>query len=431
MDKIFFKYGLDDTPPIMECILLGLQWLAIVVPIVIIIGKVVSGLRFDNPADQIVYIQKLFFVSGASMLVQVLWGHRLPLIMGPATVLLVGVVASRGSNINAVYSAVIIGGVILSALSITGLFGYLKKLFTPRVIATMLIMIAFTLTPMIINLITTATVQVDQLSNLLFALVFVLLLFIANKHLTGIWKATLIIWSIIAGSMFYFFLYPQPVGAGAGDGFPISAAFLGKSYAHFTVEPGILISFLVCFMALSINDLGSIQSLAELIRPDHMEKRITRGISITSLFNVISGFLGIIGPVNFSLSPGVIASTGIASRFTLIPAALGLLLLSFLPKAISFLGSIPPVVIGTSLIYIMCSQIAAGLQTALNSMRSFKVEYGLVMGLPLMLSIIISFLPANILSTFPALLRPVIGNGFVVGVLSVLFMEHIIYREKD
>ncbi|OAT79287.1 uracil-xanthine permease family protein [Desulfotomaculum copahuensis] len=430
MEKITFKYGLDDTPPIMECILLGLQWLAIVVPIVIIIGKVVSGLHFDNPTDQIIYIQKLFFISGASMLVQVLWGHRLPLIMGPATVLLVGVVASRGSNFNAVYSAVIIGGVILSALSVTGLFGHLKKLFTPRVIATILIMIAFTLTPMILGLITTTTGKANALPNLLFALVFVLLLFIANKRLTGIWKATLIIWSIIVGTIFYYFLFPQSVGAGGGEGFPVSAAFLTKSYVHLAIEPGILISFLICFMALSINDLGSIQSLAELIQPDHMEKRITRGISITGLFNVISGFLGIIGPVNFSLSPGVIASTGIASRFTLIPAAFGLLLLSFLPKAIGFLGSVPPVVIGTSLIYIMCSQIAAGLQTAFNSMPGFKFEYGLVMGLPMMLSIIISFLPGDVLSMFPALLRPVIGNGFVVGVLSVFFMEHIIYRER-
>lgn len=161
-----------------------------------------------------------------------------------------------------------------------------------------------------------------------------------------------------------------------------------------------------------------------------MPKRITRGISFTGLANALSGFLGVIGPVNFSLSPGVITSTGNASRFTLIPAGLGLLILSFLPGVIAFIGGIPAVIIGTTLLYILCSQISAGLMVLFNSMSEFKFESGLVVGLPVMLSIIISFLPVDVLNTFPNLVRPILGNGFVVGVLTVLIMEHIIFKEK-
>ncbi len=44
-----FKYNLDDTPPFAELLLFGLQWLAIAVPTIIIIGNVVSGLESGGP----------------------------------------------------------------------------------------------------------------------------------------------------------------------------------------------------------------------------------------------------------------------------------------------------------------------------------------------------------------------------------------------
>jgi len=178
----------------------------------------------------------------------------------------------------------------------------------------------------------------------------------------------------------------------------------------------------------SLNDLGSIQSVGEMIKPVQMPGRITRGIAITGLANVLSGLLGVIGPVNFSFSPGMIASTGVASRFVLLPAAAGLLALSFVPAAISFIGGIPSVVIGTVLVYVMCSQIAAGLLMVLSDAGEFTMESGLIIGLPIMLGIIISFLPAEVLSTFPAFMRPILGNGFVVGVVAVMLLENVLYR---
>ncbi|WP_238492517.1 uracil-xanthine permease family protein [Desulfotruncus alcoholivorax] len=426
--KLNFKYGLDEIPPPVELILYSLQWLAISIPTIIIIGKVVAGLYFGNAADQIVYVQKVFFITAVAMLAQLLWGHKLPLILGPAAVLLVGIVASQGNNPAAVYTSIMLGGVILSIVSVTGLFGRLQKYFTPRVVATILILIAFTIAPTIMNLILSPSLESPPLFNLVFALVLVLIMFLAGRHLTGIWKSTLIIWAIIAGSIIYLLFFPEMAGSG---GVPVfSASFFSNINSSLEFHPGIMFSFIVCFLALSINDLGSIQSVGELIKPDNMHGRITRGIALTGLANVLSGFLSVIGPVNFSLSPGIIMSTGNASRFTLMPTAAGLLILSFLPGAVAFVEAIPSLIIGTVMIYVMCSQIAAGMLVAFGSTEGFNFDSGLIMGLPLLLGIIISFLPENVLGTFSAALRPVIGNGFVTGVLAVLVLEHIIYRKK-
>lgn len=429
MNNLNLKYDLEDKPSFFKLLLFGLQWLAVGMPMIIIVGKVVATLQFNDPAQQIIYIQKVFFIIGLSILVQVLWGHKLPLIIGPASVLLVGITASQG-DISTVYSSILIGGLILTILSISGLFGYLKRLFTPRVVVTILMLISFTLTPMILKLIFSNTPQVSPLSQLVFSLVFVFSMFMGNRYFRGIWKSALIVWGMFVGSLIYFLLFPHtltPIESNSG----FIAGFFRDFNTTFTIDVGILISFLICFLALAINDLGSIQSIGEMLNTSEMSKRTSRGITLTGLLNVLSGFFGVIGPVNYSLSPGVIASTGVASRFTLIPAGVGLMAIAFVPPAINIIGAIPSVVIGSAFIYTLCSQFAAGLLLAFNSMQEFKFENGLVIGLPLMLSIIISFLPENALATFPLWLKPILGNGFVVGVIAVLIMEHLIYTTKE
>jgi len=429
LDKLRLKYGLDEAPPWPELLLFSLQWLAIAIPTIIIIGQVVAVLHFDNPREQVIYVQKLFFITGLMMLIQLLWGHRLPLVMGPAAVLLIGVLAGQSSSMATIYSSILIGGVILTLLSITGLFAKLERFFTTRVVATILLLIAFTLTPTIMHMILPAPgSSVAPLFNLLFALGYIFLMFAVNKYLTGLWRTTLIIWAMLIGTLIYTWLTPAGVGLEAGS-YPVVAAFFSDLTFELSVEPGLLISFLVCFLALSINDLSSIQSVGELLNLKDMPQRITKGVSLTGLANVLSGFLGVVGPVNFSLSPGIIVSTGCASRFTLVPTALILLALSFVPVAIAYMDSIPTVIIGATLVYVMCSQVAAGLLMAFYS-NKFNFDGGLIIGLPLMLGIIIAFIPAEVLNTMPVSLRPIIGNGFVVGVIAVMFLEHVVYRDK-
>lgn len=429
MGRFALKYRLDDVPPPLELVIFSLQWLAVLVPSIIIIGKVMAGFHYQSLTEQVVYVQTTFFVTALALLAQVFWGHRLPLIMGPAAVLLVGVVASAGSDPHTVYSAIMIGGLILFLVAVTGLFGHLKKLFTARVVAVVLILIAFTLAPTIMNLMVTPAVPATSFFNLIFAFVLILGMFVCERFLKGFWKSTIIIWSVIAGSLLYYLLFPGLLTREQSEIAAVAAPFASLFDFQLIVDPAVVVSFLICFAALSINDLGSVQGVGEMIQPDQMEKRINRGLSVTGLANGLSGLLGVVGPVNFSISPGIIASTGCASRYTVAPAALGLLAISFLPRITALISMIPQVVIGSVLVYVMCAQIAAGLMVALKSQK-FEFVDGLIMGLPFMLGIVVSFLPGEVLATFPVCLRPLLGNGFVVGVLLVIFLDHVVYRVK-
>ena len=425
-----FKYGLDDKPPFGENLLLGLQWFFVAIPSILIIGKIVGGLHFAGLPDQVIYLQKLSFVMAVTLFFQILLGHRLPLITGPSTVLLIGVIAARGFDAETIYSTMMLGGLILALVSATGLFGHLQRLFTPRIIAVVLLLIGFTLMPTVMNLISGSRGTASPLAHMVFALCLILGMIVFQKNSKEIWKSTVIVWAILFGSLVYHLLFPGGAAVKTSADLAAFSLFFEHLTLTLTIDPGVLISFFFCYLALSINDLGSMESLDDLLKPSNMPGRVNRGLTFTGTANILAGFFGVVGPVNFSLSPGVILSTGCASRYALIPTAVILFLLSFSPALMGVIGRIPSVVIGSVLVYILCFQVVAGLALVFKSEGEFQVETGLVVGLPILLGTVVAFLPVGIIDTFPVTLRPVLGNGFVVGIFTAFLLEGLLFSPE-
>ncbi|MBI5602291.1 MAG: hypothetical protein HY879_02965 [Deltaproteobacteria bacterium] len=87
-------------------------------------------------------------------------------------------------------------------------------------------------------------------------------------------------------------------------------------------------------------------------------------------------------------------------------------------------------VVGSVLVYILFFQVMAGLMILLQTDGGLKFETGLVVGLPLLLGMEVAFLPAGQIDSLPVTLRPVLGNGFVVGILAAFFLEGLVFRRK-
>lgn len=420
------KYELNDKPGILPMLMYGLQWWIVSLPCVVIMGIIVSQLHYTDVAEQTFYLQKLFGVIGIAMIVQVLWGHRLPLIIGPASVLLIGILSTVSSGIPAVYTGIMVGGLILVILAYSGLLGRLQFVFTPRIVTVILILIAFTLTPVILKLVLGDAVR--ALFNMFFTLVMVLALVIGNKLLRGIWKSTTVLWGIVGGVLVYYGVFGLPMLPSTGVEIIPEQAIVLNFPLNF--EAGTILAFLFCYIALIVNELGSIQAVGHMLQADHMDRRTTRGVGIVGVVNMLSGLFGVIGPVDYSMSPGVISATGCASRYTLLPAGVGLILCAFFPSVVGMLVTIPGVVMGAILLYLMATQLAAGLQMLVREKAITDFDSGVVVGLPLMVALLLSFAPEKVLNLIPYLFKPIVGNGFVMGVITVLIMEHLIFKKK-
>jgi xanthine/uracil permease len=88
------------------------------------------------------------------------------------------------------------------------------------------------------------------------------------------------------------------------------------------------------------------------------------------------------------------------------------------------------VVIGCVLLYITTSQFASGLILAFQGRDDapFGYDDAVVIGLPVLIGTVFAFLPAAVVESFPVVLRPTLGNGFVMGIASAFLLEHLVFR---
>lgn len=413
-----FRFGLDDKPSVGAILLYGLQWLMICIPVVL-------TSTFVAPEGEMVFFtQKLFVVCGLAIIIQVLWGHRLPLVAGPAAVLLMGVIAARsqGHDASTIYPSMIVGGALVTLLAAVGAMKYIQRIFTPRIVAAIVVLIPFTMAKPIVGLIFADKAHAGL--ALAATIVGIALMAWANKAFRGIWKSAVVIIAMVAGSLFYYCVTEFPKSFVSDSVSP--RIFLGEYH----LDAGVILAFLFCYIALLINQIGSVQSLGQMVEASHMERRQKRGLLVTGLFHMLCGTTGVLGVVDYSLSPGVVASTSCASRYTILPAAVAMILLALFPQVVAALLTIPQPIMGIVLLFLMATQVAAGLEIIHSTKAVLSFRDGLVLGMPIMVTIILSFAPAEAMAAVPSLLRPIVVNGFVMGIIVVLILEHLVLREK-
>ena len=100
---------------------------------------------------------------------------------------------------------------------------------------------------------------------------------------------------------------------------------------------------------------------------------------------------------------------------------------ALVPELIAVLSAIPDTVIGVILLYLMGTQLAAAFTMMTSSGKAIAFEDCLIIGLPLMAALIFGNIPMQVI---PEVLRPIVGNGFVMGVILVILLEHVIIRRK-
>ena len=75
----------------------------------------------------------------------------------------------------------------------------------------------------------------------------------------------------------------------------------------------------------------------------------------------------------------------------------------------------------------MGTQLAASLEMVHSTRSVQSFVDGLTVGLPLMMAMLFQLMPRGIV---PTVIEPLVGNGFAMGVIAVIVMEHVINRNS-
>lgn len=420
-------YRLNEVPPWPRLALYGVQWAIIFLPTITILGAIASEFLGLQGREEILFIQRLLLVTGAAMILQTLWGHRYPLLDGPASALLLSFIVLAPEGLPAIQGGMIAGGGMLLALGVSRWMRRLRPLFTDRVVGVILILIAVTLLPYLASMMTGKAGEGDAVTFAVsVSVVFAVALF--GHWLPGFARTVPLLLGILFGTLVMGLLGRLEAGGLQAAAWLSVPDPLLPSMPRFTVPA--MLTFLVAYIAVLANALGSIYGMAEVVGRDGLSGRLERGVGFTGMAGMLAGTVGVIGTVAYANGPGVVLLTRVASRFAVTVCGGLLLVFAFVDKLMALLAIIPGAIVAGAMIAGLAAQIGAGISVITRSGRDLTNRDFLVVGIPILFGAVTSVLPGTFFDAFPPMVRALLKNGLVTGVGAVLLLEHVLLRQR-
>ena len=170
---------------------------------------------------------------------------------------MVGVLATLASGAGAVYGALAVGGGLCAIMGLTGMAAHLRKLYTPPVLASTLMLIAMTLTPTMRDLMFSTQSVGGGGVTFAFALRLIFLMLWAQTYFKGILSSAVLILGMSLGAAAYFALdlnaHPMAMPGMAAMGLP--SLWPGE----LALQPGVIVAFVLCYLAVMSNELEDMQ----------------------------------------------------------------------------------------------------------------------------------------------------------------------------
>jgi xanthine/uracil permease len=433
-------YELDEKPPLSVTFISALQWFFVTISSSLVIPLVIGEL-YGLPAQQLgQFVQQTFFLIGLVSLLQILFGHRLPITEGPAGmwwgifIILANLGMAAGQAPREIGQSLemglIITGIMLITLGAIGFIEKVQRVFTPLVSGGYLVLLAVSLSgPVVkgmlgIDYFSKGSGVQPMLAAVSLGLVFFTFIMIRSRFKYV--RSFAILISMLVGWMIYLVMdWTKPLQEAHGFFALPQPFFWGPPVFHL----GTVLTSMITGLILVTNLIASIAVVSHVVNVRPGEGEYRRGGIMTGVAHVLSGAGGIVGLVPLSIAAGVIQVSRIASRLPFIVASVMLILLGMLPQVSRILAGLPSPV-GYAVMFVTFTQLLGfGLRDferiMLDERNLLIIGFGLLGGIGLM------FVPPEALQELPPIFSYVFGNGLVMGVLLIIFMEQIVLRKKS
>ena len=423
-------YGLEDRPPLGRLLLYGLQWTLMTLPIVAISTNLAAEYLGYGGAMKAALGQRFLILVGLTMILQSGWGHRLPMIDGPAGALLLLFITLAPYGESTVRGAMIAGGVILALCSHLGLIRRLEVLFSTNMVGTVILLIAFATMPFVLPL-ALGKGPGHPLGDPWaagMALGVALLIPTLGHWLSGFPKSVSVFISLIIGTGVFALsgrVESADISSVAWFGLPLP----WPQGAPSLDLPG-LVAASLAYLVIVLNLKGSLAAVMSLVGGDGAASRMKRGSAMFGWAGALAGLFGAYGPVSYAYSPGVILATGVGSRFATLTAGAIMLGLGFCAKLAALLTLVPLPVIAAAMVAAMSGQIGSGLNLLFEKRRTLEGRDYFIIGLPLLLGTLASLISRDFIALLPSFVGPLVGNGMVVGLLCLILLERLLLRKR-
>lgn len=341
----------------------------------IIAPPLIIGTAAGLGASQIgMLVTAALFVSGLATLLQTLglpgFGARLPLVQGVsfAGVSTMVTIATGSGGLPEVFGAVIVSSLI--GLCIAPYFAQVIRFFPPVVTGTVVTVIGLSLMPVAVrwamggNPHAADWGSTGNIGLAAFTLALVLLLHrFGNKAMGRI----AVLLAMVLSTVVAIFLGKTHFSEfGHGPMLALPSLF---TYGLPTFNIAAILSMLLIVLVLLTETTAGLVAIGEIVGSPVDSKRIAKGLRADMLSSALSPVFNSFPQSSFAQNIGLVALTGVKSRFVVAAGGLILMALGVLPGLGVIVASIPSPVLGGAGVVLFGSVAASGIRTL------SKVEY--------------------------------------------------------
>jgi xanthine permease len=419
-------YGVDDRPPLVESVGLGIQHL-----VVMLLGNItppllIAGALGLGAADTATLLQAVLLWAGLATVIQSYplgpIGGRIPVVMG-TSIAFVGVTISIGNEAGL---SVVFGACLVAALMEIGLgfsIGRLKRLFPPLVNGIVVMLIGLTLIPVGVDYAAGGAGSADYGAprNLALAAVVFVGTLALNQYAKGWLKHGSMLIAVAVG-------YVAAVGVGVvdfsgiGDAPWASLPSIAPFGLQFELSAILLLAFV--YVVSAMETLGDISGIMAAAGRDATTTELKGGLVADGVMSGLAALFSAFPNTSYSQNVGLVNFTGVVSRHVTAITGVLLVLLGLVPKAAAAFATIPAPVIGGGGLIMFAMIFASGLAIIQRGVEPNQRNL-VILAVSMALGLGVELRPAALMQ-LPDSFQTLFGSGLLTGGMTALLLNLVL-----
>ena len=423
------RYQADERPPVPLTIGLGLQYAVLALATVVLTPAILISIAGESEAYLNWAVFGALAVSGVATTVQAVRIGRL----GAGYILVMG---STAAFLPMSVTALVQGGPALLATLIVmsslvqfilgAKMAVLRRVFTPTVAGTVLMLIPVSIAPIIFSKTTDVPAGAPEAAAPVTAIVTLGAIVLVALRLSGAWRVWAPAIGLAAGGLtgLAFGIYDlERVASAPWIGLPDFSGYPGLDLSFGTTFWALLPGFLIVTLVGAMDTLGDAIAIqrASWRTPRAIDFRSIQGaINADGLGNLLSGLGGTVPNTTYGASIAVAELTGVAARSVGICVGILFVAMAFLPKLVAVVVAMPGPVAGAYLAVIVALLFVFGVKILTNDGLDYRKS--LIVGFAFWVGLAFQFD-----MVFPELLTgpwgELLGQGMTAGGITVIVLS--------
>ncbi len=386
---------------------------------------IVGGAAHLKPSDVALLVTAGLFISGVATLLQTLGigpvGSRLPIVQGVsfASVSTMVAIASK-DGIRPVLGAVIVAGLI--GVVASTYFAKIVRFFPAVVTGSIITVIGASLMPTALTWCMGGDSSAHDFgspTNIGFAGLTLLIIVVISRLFQGAISRLSILIGMVIGTILAAL-------TGHADFSDVSSADIVAlpQFLHFgtpTFQAGAIVSMTIVIFVIMTETTSDILAIGEIVETPVDDKRVAAGLRADMAMTTVAPFFGSFPASAFAQNVGLVALTGIKSRFAVAAGGGVLVVLGLLPVVGAVIAGIPFPVLGGAGIILFGSVTASGIRTLArvdykNSLNLIIISVAFGFG-------VIPIAMPNFWDKFPDWLGVIMQSGISASAISAVLLN--------